>query len=209
MEQPPKKRNNLAGILVVGLLFVVPALSYFVLRTGFNYQKEAYEMLDSLGVSPAYQFVDQHGSTIDTATLGGKAIIFAVFPDDRTQTEAMVGNLNMLYEQFDQTLRVHVLTVAPTRELEDPRALVERYGVLGKSGWSVVAATPSDIEKLVRRMPAGYRAGQIALIDRYGFVRRFYDPSVDEEMGLLTRHLTFVLPPDDDEDVELVRALEK
>ena len=209
MEQPPKKRNNFAGILVVGLLFVVPALSYFILRTGFNYQKEAYEMLDSLGVSPAYQFVDQHGSTIDTAALSGKAIVFTVFPEDRSQTEAMVGNLNRLYEQFDQTLRVHVLTVAPTRELEDPRALVERYGVIGKSGWSLVAATPSDIEKLVRRMPSGYAPGKIALIDRYGFVRRFYDPTLDEDMALLIRHLTFVLPPDEDEEVELVRAREK
>ena len=209
MEEQKQKKNHFAGAVVVFLIFVVPAFSYFYLRQGFEYQKEAYALLDSLGVTPVYQFTDQNGLTVDTATLSGNVILFSVLPASETDANRTVEQLAKLHDQFENTERVYLLTVAPNRNGTSASDLADRYGMVAKKKWSLVSPEPARVEFVERQFPAQYQRGKLALIDRYGFVRKYYDPLKNEDMGMLIRHLTFVLPPEEDADeVELIRSNE-
>lgn len=202
-----RKKNKLAGFVVVALVFLVPLASWFYLRAGFQYQKDAYAQLDSIGIVPAFQYTDQYGTELDTSVFRGRVLLLNTLPEGR-EVEA-VNQLSKLFDQFDETGRVHLLTLANGTQKE----MIRQAGLMTQltvaDGWSLVETDNDDLRKWASRLPdkkaKRYRRGLIALVDRYGFIRNYYDPMENEDMGMLIRHLTFVMPRDEKEEVELLR----
>ena len=202
-----KNNKKLTGFLVVGLVFLVPLASWFYLRAGFEYQKEAYAQLDSIGIVPTFQYTDQYDTELDTAFFRGRVLLLNVLPDGK-ETET-VDRLAKLFDQFDETGRVYVLTLVNPEQRSKIREARQMLELTAEDHWSLVEVGNDELRRLTAQFPEKdtkrYRQGLIALVDRYGFVRNYYDPLVNEEMGMLIRHLTFVMPRDAKEEVELLR----
>ncbi len=181
------------------LIVVLPAGSWYYLRTGLDKRLEAKAELLDFGKIQPFSLESTPKSTFTQVNLAGKLALFA-FPKT-TSTASVFDQKASIVGQFQNRSDVVLLSVVvdsmalaqKIAAVENPKSfkiwnhVADPAGLFSKAMFEKCAASGRQIsdEKM------------IALVDTMGTIRRFYDASDRVEMVKLVNHVGLLLPSRD------------
>jgi hypothetical protein len=200
-EKVSTQRKTIIFIALFTILVVLPGISWFYLRGGLNWQKEALaEMRDFGKIRPAY-IVYPDGEKQNQ--LKSKVVVIHIFGENPDLTEAnkkILDTGQRLYDQFgdNEHFRMAMIADGGTAEFRShaqtlPSADYAAWvwtGALG--GWRTIVENGYEsfyLSEKVDPVPQYY-----ALADTSGTIRRFYDAMDDKQVGRMVEHIAMLLP---------------
>ncbi len=230
-EDNSQSGKILRTIGVLFLLVVLPAGSWYYLKTGFQYQKDVWAQLKRYGEISDYQLTTQEGDPF-TKELTKKHILLASFLSPTgTETSLAFKQLKRLHFQFDDRkdlfFMIHSLDGSRTNADELRQILIEDGleddpQCLFLSGEAIPSLLLNDYKrptmepkadtaayKLVvdQQLPVSYP--YFVLIDTKGMIRNYYDFREEAQIKRLVEHLAVILPREKRSTIEVKREKEK
>lgn len=204
------RSNVLQYLLLLLILVVLPAGSYWYLQRGISYRRAALAQLDNLGrlteptVQPTYGILPD--------TLAGNMVVIGWLNPQETQTTAAYGHaLQRLHQQFDSNQVVYFLTLLTQPDsawtanflreyqLEDPRQVAVAAMLPDFAAWRNQLNWPDPTGK----MP------QLALVTDSLRIRAYYDAGNERAMQDLVTHLAMFMPKKKERELIFRREKEK
>lgn len=214
-EQKKNKRNNIIqfGLLLL-VLVILPAGSFYYLRKGFNYQKGAWSELQDRAVVPTFQLQDWNGDIVVSDSLKDK-IMVANFTtlDELKNNKLLQDHISLLNRQFhdrEEFLLLSYLTDRDSLSSDDRTFLVKEYNLRNPAQWHVFYGAGNKMEQLHQgfNLPKEEKKPYFALIDTL-VVKNYYAALDFEEVSKLAQHLSIILPREETKDIILKRDKEK
>jgi len=187
-----KKVLQLVGLSL--LVVVLPAASWYFLKSGLDYRLESMDKLGDYGQLPVVDLKLSNGKDVNTATLENKMVIVH---------EMSIGTTRIMqfYRQFSKRLDLQfILTDAPQLKLKADRVanlwLLDNQSSVNKSFLDESGLGKTD-------------GRNVALIDISGDIRNYYDLDQLSELQQLVEHTAFLLPVEETEKPVIQRESEK
>jgi len=188
-----KKRNwTQIGLL---LLFLVgfPVVSYFYLKSGYDYRVEAMQELQEYAPLPDGPATDIWGDTLDT----GKDIVLLHFVDlQNTAQRDLIGKyMGEIHEQFDGIDRVQFWAGFQPVDSTRIRAFLKNYDLQDPTQYRVLDR--SDFSGDFTFLDADVTSRPFVMLsDTTGTIRNFYNLENGKELVRLVEHITYLMPPE-------------
>ena len=186
-------------VTLVLLLLLLPLVSWYYLRSGLAWRKEAQALMSGATPFPQVAMVDDAGMMIPVEKLRGRVNLVTFVPcqPDPAWTEL----IDLLQEQFKETGKANILLVDSC----------QGGAVPGSPAGSMIhhvpcGSSPGLCEALGRDWPAGQ---PFALVDRKMVVRSYYAAGTKEEKKILLEHMALLLPRERTDEVELKRGVQQ
>lgn len=186
-------------VTLILILFLFPFVSWYYLKRGLEWRKEAQAVMNGTSPLPDTDLYDVSGKKFSTSDLENNVTLVSLFSCDDTAAQQEL--LAKLYEQFKDTKKAHFI-------LLDKCATAPLLHDASKLNWHIVACTDTLVQcdSLIPSWPAGKTH---ALVDRHLVVRSFYSSATNEERRLLLEHMALLIPRERSEKVELKRGHNK
>jgi len=191
------KRKFLVTLVV--LLLLLPLVSWYYLRSGLAWRKEAQAVMSGTTPFPTVELKDDAGMVIPVAKLQGHVNLVSFVPcqPDPAWTELV----SLLQDQFKDTGKANIILVDSCQGGLLPESIV------GSMIQHVPCGTsPGLCETLGRDWPVGQ---SFALVDRKLVIRAYYAAGTKEEKRILLEHMALLLPRERTEEVELKRGVQQ
>jgi len=188
-----KKRNwTQIGLL---LLFLVgfPVVSYFYLKSGYDYRVEAMQELQDYAPLPQAPVTNLWGDSLQT----GPDIVLLHFIDlqNTGQRDLMGKYMGELHEQFDGIGRVQFWAGFEPVDSQQIKAYLDTYSLQDPEQYHVVKRT--DFTGDFAFLEADVTAKPFVLLsDTTGTIRNFYNLENGKELVRLVEHITYLMPPE-------------
>ena len=209
MSKIPKRKNLVQAAALLLLLVILPAGSWFYLRSGFQHRKAAIEELGRLGTVGAFEFADQYGNPFSTELMRNRVTIAGFLPQDPAKQRQWASRLGEVHDQFDDRNDVCFVLFADSSTLPDPMNFALENGLSDSLQWEILSADREELKGLASQAFFIPDYQHIALVDTGLTVRRHYDILDNPQMGRLIEHITIVMPRLPDPDIILKREQEK
>jgi hypothetical protein len=214
------KMKNKSWIQIAVFLFfivIIPLGSYYYLKRGYDYRKEALESMQDLGPLPESVFTTVDGRTILADSLQGHLVIANAFSLQYADQSRQFGELMVkLNDQFEETGRLVLLSFGTNPEYDVPeaiRAFAKEYDLLNKPRVYWIPADSSGMGQVIDQLyfPETDAEGYpfFALCDTSRIVQNHY--SIDD-MAAIREMVTFTamfLPQKPRKKVVFEREIEK
>lgn len=212
------KKSGLFQIIALFLLVVVvPAGSWYYLKTGLDYRIATLNEIQDLGLVAPFSVKNTSGSTISERDLEGNVVIVSFLSTQHPELRSIYGKrLNSLRDQFHDRNRVKLVLHDLGNAEEDGTALnqfAEAYELDNKP--SVLLLSGGDeLAKKNYQLPLDGGGKLIdnpyvVLVDTALTIKNYYDIREEAEVKKLVEHLIYILPPDPKKDIYLKRETEK
>ena len=188
-----KKRNwTQIGIL---LLFLVgfPVISYFYLKSGYDYRVDAMRELQEYAPLPMAPPADVWGDSLQA----GRDIVLLHFIDlENADQRDLIGKyMGEIHEQFDGVERVQFWAGFEPADSMQIKAFLDNYKLRDPKQYHVLdrAYFTDDfafLEGGVTSKPF------VMLSDTTGTIRNFYNLENGNELVRLVEHITYLMPPE-------------
>lgn len=206
MESKEKKPSLARRIYIAAALFLIliglPAVSWFYLRGGLNWRKEAVAELSTWGqIRPAY-IVWPDGTEEDM--LDGKVVVVHIFgenPDLTANNQKILDTCEKLFNQFGENynFRLAMVTQGGTPEFRSyfqkmpssDHAVWVWTGALGS--WRTIIE--NGYEYYCRAEKKQPDPEYYALADTSGAIRRYYNALDEKQVERMVQHIALLLPP--------------
>ncbi len=182
--------KHLRTLLILFVLFGLPALSWVFLQKGLNYRLKVMNELDSLGVAPVcLPLVPDSLTSPQSWKKETWLVAFVAEPSDT----ALVTLLKRVYDNLEEKTNLNVLLFRKGPAGMPPAALDEDKHwfevVLNESGWKNLAVEgfhwpQDDSGELLPMM--------VALVDKEGVIINFYKLSDAEQLKKMVRHIAYI-----------------
>lgn len=200
-EQSSKKRK----LFVFGALFLIlvalPAGSWYYLRTGLDWRKQANSELGDYGKIRGAYIIFADGEKRDQ--LKGNVVVVHIFGDSPELTENNQKVLDVdqrLYTQFGQNefFRMAMISENGTSEF---RSAVQKIPSIdyvtwvwtgGLGSWRTIIENGYDSYCHAQHVTPAPE--YFALADTSGKIRRFYNALDEKEVGRMVEHIAMLLP---------------
>jgi hypothetical protein len=206
MENSEKKPSLGRRIYIAAALFLIliglPAVSWFYLRGGLNWRKDALAELSSWGqIRPAY-IVWPDGTREDM--LDGKVVVVHVFgenPDLTAENRQILDTCEKLFNQFGQTNHFRLAMVAQggTAEFRSHFQTMESAEHATWVWTGAVGSWRTIIENGYQYFCRGESIQPdpeyFALADTSGAIRRYYNALDNKQVERMVQHIALLLPP--------------
>ena len=195
------------ALLLFGMLIVMPALSWYYLKKGEQYQVNMRAELKDYGKTASFELPTLlDADTFNTATgLANKVAIVKVIEEkDWNQNADLAFALGSLHTQFNERNDVIFLLHTALQDTGRVGAFLRKYKMADPAQVIVTTSNPNLIE--------GYhfpQAGMFAIVDTTGTIRRYYNYRDGNEIRRLTEHVTVLMHRDKSNDPYLNREKEK
>ena len=195
------------ALLLFGMLIVTPALSWYYLKKGEQYQVNMRAELKDYGKTASFELPTLlDADTFNTATgLANKVAIVKVIEEkDWNQNADLAFALGSLHTQFNERNDVIFLLHTALQDTGRVGAFLRKYKMADPAQVIVTTSNPNLIE--------GYhfpQAGMFAIVDTTGTIRRYYNYRDGNEIRRLTEHVTVLMHRDKSNDPYLNREKEK
>lgn len=209
-------------LVVLALPATIFAFLYLFTEQEFDRVPYQYDLVDNGDTVfhriPDVVFTKLDGDTIRTADLAGKIVLidfFTVREDSQKLTTVLHGNLNRTYKNvaWDEDPPFLFLSVSTGDNREELQAYQDSRPEADPAFWPVVTTSQEDlftlgdafqIPSFGRRQPGGipFTAQTAALIDKKGFVRKYYVATDLQEERKLQEDLITLLRLEYPEDLE-------
>lgn len=212
---------NKSGLFQIIALFllvvVVPAGSWYYLKTGLDYRIATLNEIQDLGKINSFTSVSTTGASVTDDDLEGDVVVVGFLTTSHPELRTIYGKrLNKLQDQFHDRNRVkfaiHSLGNADAGGKELMQ-FAEAYELDDKS--SVLLLTQGDeIAKSNYKLPLEEGLAlednpYLVLLDTALTIKNYYDIREEAQMKKLVEHLIYILPPDPKKDIYLKRETEK
>jgi hypothetical protein len=188
------------------MLVVMPALSWYYLKKGENYQVEMRAQLKDYGKLPKFflpKLLDSD-SLLSTDLQNNVIIAKELEAQELEQDEDLLFALNSLHTQFDDRYDVIFLLHTTVQDSGKVGAFLRKNKLADPEQVLITSGTPELIQAY-----AFPKAGMAAIIDTTGTIRRYYNYRDGNELRRLTEHVTVLMHRDRKNDPYLNREKEK
>jgi hypothetical protein len=110
--------------VVVGILFVLPAISFFYLSGGESYRRTAIEQMGDFGPMPDLSTLPAIEGKLPASTQGAMTVVGWLDPTKEAGTKLYGHMLDSLYQQFKDSPNLYFTTITLA---QDPEAAVDRF----------------------------------------------------------------------------------
>ena len=200
-------KKRLGTLVLLMMLLVMPALSWYYLKKGENYQVEMRAELKNYGQIPSFKVpklldADTLNSSLE---LHNRVVIAKVLEaEDLDQKEDLVFALGSLHTQFDERNDVVFLLHTALSDTGRVGAFLREHQMADPA--QVIVTTINPELKQAYHFP---KRGMMAIVDTTGVVRRYYNYHDGNEVRRLTEHITVLMHRDKSNDPYLNREKEK
>lgn len=206
MENTEKKPSTGRKIYIAAALFLIlvglPAASWFYLRGGLNWRKEALSELSSWGTIRPAHIVWPDGTREDM--LNEKVVVIHIFgenPDLTPDNRKILDSCEKLFNQFGTTnnFRLAMIAQGGTAEFRthyQTMASAEHATWVwtgGLSSWRNIV--DNGYEYFCRAEKVQPNPEYFALADTAGTIRRYYNALDDKQVERMVQHIAILLPP--------------
>lgn len=188
-----KKRNwTQIGLL---LLFLVgfPVISYYYLKSGYDYRVDAMRELQEYAPLPMAPPTDIWGDSLRT----GRDVVLLHFIDleNADQRDRIGKYMGEIHEQFDGMERVQFWAAFEPVDSMQVKAFLENYSLRDPKQYRVMRRT--DFTDDFDFLEAGVTSKPFVMLsDTSGTIRNFYNLENGEELVRLVEHITYLMPPE-------------
>lgn len=184
--------------LIIFITFVIPPLifAFFYLGTNQVFEEFSYEyhLIDKgdtvFHTYPSFAFQDLEGNPVGPEELKGKVCLvsfFTVHDDSFKRTTVLNGNLRRVYDniEWEKDPPFRFISINMGDSLPDILRYEAEMGV-DKKNWTILRGSQEDIYRLAmqgfvmdefatkRPGDEPFTAQTIAMVDKEGFVRRYF-----------------------------------
>ena len=110
--------------VVVGILFVLPAISFIYLSGGENYRRTAIEQMGDFGQMPELSALPAIEGKLPASTRGAMTVVGWLDPTKEAGTKLYGHMLDSLYQQFRDSPNLYFTTITLAK---DPTEAVDRF----------------------------------------------------------------------------------
>lgn len=229
-ENNIRKKINLLILLL--LLVILPAGSWYYLRSGFSYQKQAWSELKDYGQIPSFNLTTQEGVPFKQSDLKGKIVVSNFLSIDQEDSAAKMDLVKKMHVQFDDRKDM-VFVFYGMNSAEDTaadlKAFAEKNGVTDHQQCIFLNGDDSEIRQILQ---SGFKVPQLdqpkdkdnkyelsstavndypyfILSDTSSMIRNYYDYREEAAITRMIEHIAMILPRAPEKDIELRRDKEK
>jgi cytochrome oxidase Cu insertion factor (SCO1/SenC/PrrC family) len=197
MQEEEKRgpRQKFTTILVIALVLIFPALSWYYLQTGLNHRKKALSELKELGKAGDFQLKNQSNLLISSRNMKGKVSIVNFLPGDRAAAKTLADRIAKVQQSFDEVGDVVFLSFIPADTSVQLIDLAKELGIDDAGQWYLLGTNAGEWDRLAKeayKMPD--LQNSVALVDTTGTIRNYYDINANQEMGRLVEQTVLILP---------------
>lgn len=194
-------------LVLFAMLIVMPALSWYYLKKGEQYQVKMRAELKDYGKLPSFtlpKLLDTNSINLATDLINKVVIAKIVDANELESGDDLRFALGSLHTQFDERNDIVFLLHTAIKDSARVGAFLRQNKM---SDPTQVVVTGSDA-KLVQayRFP---KPGMMAIVDTAGVIRRYYNYRDGNEVRRLTEHVTVLMHRDKNNDPYLNREKEK
>lgn len=198
-----KKRNWTQIGLLLLFLVVFPIISYFYLKSGYDYRVEAMQELGEYGTLPTPEGTTIFGDSLEELTFT-KKIVLLHFVDlaNPDQSDLMGKYMGEVHEQFDGLESVVFLAGFTQGNPEAVRSFLQKHKLEDPQQYFVF-----EEEQLTG--PYAFLEGGVTakpyvmLSDTSGTIRNFYNLERGKELVRMVEHVTYLMPRDKREEATI------
>ncbi len=187
-------------VTIVLILFLLPFVSWYYLRSGLDWRKQAQQVMNGTNPFPSGSFLTTGEKPLITDEMEDYVSIISFLPCDADSSTTEI--LSEIYEQFKSTDKAKYI-------LLDSCGIERDSFVDGnKKNWYVLPCSDSTnlCQQLLPEWPLGKT---FALVDRNKIIRSYYSTQTKDEKRVLVEHMALLLPRERQEKVELKRGDKK
>ena len=190
-----KRRKIVIGTMVVVVLFILPAGSWFYLQSGLNYRNKTLSELGDVGKITDFTLLNQNGLTVSAESMRGRISVVNFLQDDVTASRAVNERISKLHESFDKTDDVVFLTFIPTDNSSTLLQMASELGIKDHKQHFLLGAPAPEWQRLVSDVFRVENPGSgVALVDTSLSIRNYYDVNSNKDMGRLVEHIALIVP---------------
>ena len=207
-----KSKGKLLQFLLLGFFIIAaPAISWYYLKSGFNYQKTAMGELRSYGTYPGFSLKTHKGHTLTQDSLANRIVVTGILTNDEKQNDVILEKMAIFHEQFDD--RNDILFIAMNIGDNDQSSRIKDKNFADYPQCMVLASNELALSK-VFKIPTGKTQVEgvdslllnpmpnpipgnypfLILSDTQRVVRNYYNINSGEEMKRLIEHLALLMP---------------
>jgi len=215
----PTFSKTVQSIILLFFLVGLPFGSYYYLKTGFEYRKEAIDQLQDYGNVPEFTLRTQTGDLLSTEQLRGRLIVvnFAEKADLQQKSTALERFARM-NAQFDNSAKVLFVSNIVDADSTDRAFLAQQaedFDIRVERGWFLLYDDAGQMQAIVEKYPKPQQSdlakqSYAMLVDSSLVVRNFYSLEDEAAVQELVTHTAMIIPRDKDrEDIVFKRQTEK
>ncbi len=215
-----EKLHPLKVIGIMLILFGLPAISWYFMKSGADLRKSAIEEMGSFGSLPEFDLLRLDGDTLSLNDVKDKVLISNFLPKTILDREQTVEQLQWIQNQFkDRLLKREdfmFLTHVVADSLADLKQIEAKLNSEEFKRWNIGGASKETIENLaiegyhlpLKNGETVFDNPYLAIVDTESEVRFFYDLFEKEDVAKLMIHLSLLLPQVDDRKVDIKTTAE-
>lgn len=215
-----KNKIQVLGILIILIGF--PLLSWYYLKSGYDYQMDARSELKDYGKIPAFSFKDLDGSDYSNNSLGDTLSVFSFLGKEENINEEIFKVMGKLNTQFGDNRNLKLLLVALDEKEFQPSGLDDlfqkykldsrQHFMLSSPNGSIQNWLGQKIKVPTQWIEKENEAAEIIfesnasgtlsdypffiLMDRKQMIRNFYHVDQVNEVKRMVEHIALLLPRD-------------
>src|SRR5688500_3474690 len=171
-------------ITVILILFVLPFISWYYLKRGLEWRKQAQEVMNGTIPAPQGEWKETSGRLFSSKELEGHVTLVAFLSCDKPGEDTTL--LNQFYGQFKETKKAHFIILNSCNQ-------VVSLEQTPKLSWHVFSC--SDSLTLCHLFAQSWPQGKThALIDKRNIIRSYYASETKDDKRLLLEHMALLLP---------------
>lgn len=210
MEETRSKSRNIIQVLALFFVLVIlPGGSFYYLRKGFNYQKDAWAELQDRAQIPNFQLQDLRGNTVYSDSLANKIIVanFTSYTDlkDNPEWRKRIGQLSQQFHDREEFEMISYITDMDSLSSSQRANLLENYELRNPDQWHVLYGNQQKMGELVStfQLP-NLNEPYFVLVDTL-MVKNYYKADQQEEVLKMAQHISLILPRAVTKDIILER----
>jgi len=194
-----KKKNIIQGLLLSLILIVFPAMSWYYLSTGFDYQLDSRAEMKDYGTNPNYSLLDQRDEMTTLPAKGSAVVVSNIFAPNVNETNDAMQWLHRVHGQFDNRLDVTFRSLVSLDTTMTSRTFAKQNQIKDGEQWKVLNTNAGELMQIRQALniPDSIQILEQNLIwvaDTSHTIRRFYDASQLKEMERLIEHISYLMP---------------
>jgi len=223
-----KTKNIIQGLALSAMLIAFPAMSWYYLQAGFNYQLNARQELKDYGEIPFQNGISLQSQTIDNEQLKKNLSVFCFLNTTRDNT-AQLALLKKLNRQFADE-KVLFLVYDLNGNMEALKTKAATYELLNdKKVWLMDADQTNSLAILKGIQKPDFEKGKdtdgnltltpiakgttdypyFVLVDTKLQIKNYYDYQNEDQVKRLVEHLAMIMPREKQMKPEIYREKEK
>lgn len=212
-----QKKKPIQAIVLLAFIVIIPLGSWYYLRMGYDYRKEALNQMKDHGQFPNLSVETVDGKANVADSLAGKMVIAHLLNTKNEKLSAQYGKtLKKLHDQFKNTGRFAIVSLGVnpnTDNKERLSAFAKQYELYDQPHYYIIAADSNGVQPIANQLYFPEldleNANYFALADTSMMVKNHYTVLEEESIRELVTHAAMFMPRNPKRKIIFKRETEK